>query len=349
MACRCEATNEYRYNQGYMYFTAGVPEILKSLALTIKKLGYNAEYQKGVIVVSVKCGSDLLIALCGEHFNEKEKKEIKFTFLPEGSVFDFGIFANLDTLSNACGILGGRDLVDMMNNKSFKVYFQPIIDMNNESIYGYECLLRGIGKKGEIIPPGKLFGMAKGSDLLLRLDRVARECSLEAIAEKNIDKYCFINFLPSSIYTPEVCLRTTYNLAVKLNLNLEKIVFEVSETEKVEDTGHLKSILTFYQKSGFRTALDDIGSGYASLSLLAKLSPDFVKVDREIIKDIHTSKLKQSILQALSDISSKNNILLLAEGVEKKEELEYVKSFNIRFVQGFYYAKPSPEPAIHLN
>jgi len=111
----------------------------------------------------------------------------------------------------------------------------------------------------------------------------------------------------------------------------------------------LKNILNFYKSKGFMVALDDVGSGYSSLNMIVQLLPDIVKVDREIVKDIDKNRANQSVFTAIVNIAKENNITVLAEGIETKEEYLYLKDNGASLVQGYYFAKPSSEPIRKIN
>ncbi len=139
-------------------------------------------------------------------------------------------------------------------------------------------------------------------------------------------------------------MQSTIQTVTNLNFNTDNIVFEVTETEKVQDMVHLKSVLDYYKQKGFKVDLDDIGSGYSSLHLLQALKPDYIKVDMETNRYIDKDKFKQSIYQALNYIAKANNIFVLAEGVETKAEYDFLKTEGIDFVQDYYFAKPQSKP-----
>lgn len=111
----------------------------------------------------------------------------------------------------------------------------------------------------------------------------------------------------------------------------------------MEDLGHLKNILDYYRSKGFRVALDDVGSGYSNLNVIAELKPDIIKIDREIIRNVHEDKIKNAILEALVRIARECGIDVLAEGVETVEEFEFLRD-KVDFAQGYFFGKPAPEP-----
>lgn len=95
-----------------------------------------------------------------------------------------------------------------------------------------------------------------------------------------------INFLPNAVYRPEVCIRSTFEAARVHGFPTEKIIFEVTEGEQVQDRAHLVNIFREYRRFGFQTAIDDFGAGYAGLNLLAEYQPDLIKIDMDLVRGI---------------------------------------------------------------
>jgi EAL domain-containing protein (putative c-di-GMP-specific phosphodiesterase class I) len=247
-------------------------------------------------------------------------------------------------LSTWCAQFTAKDLMDVLDNKRLIAHFQPILNVNDLSLYAHEALIRGQRDDGTIIPPNILFGQAREAELLFNLDRASRETVLSSAAHHQYFGRLFINFLPSAIYNPENCLSTTVALAKKYGFDFKNLTFEVVETERIADTEHLRHILDFYRAKGFNTALDDVGSGYSSLNLLASLAPNVIKIDRELITNIDQDPLKQAIVGGIMSMAIQSNIKTLAEGVETAQEFDYIKKIGIDLVQGFYFARPAPEP-----
>lgn len=282
------------------------------------------------------CGIDLLPT--------HERESINVFIDDSGNGISYNQIATIRSLEHYCSLADSQLLVDVLENKSLTTYFQPIIQVADESIFGYECLARGVDKAGQLISPGLLFELARRSDQLFYLDRYARENALKSAATKNIQEHVFINFIPTAIYNPELCLRDTMRWARQLDYDLSKIVFEVVETEKIDSMEHLNIILNYYNRQGVKTALDDVGSGYSSLQAFAQLHPDIIKLDHSLMQDIDKTPLKASILTAILTVAHDNGIKVLAEGVETKEEYDCVKKAGVDYVQGYFIAKPHPEP-----
>ncbi|RSD28257.1 EAL domain-containing protein [Mesobacillus subterraneus] len=235
-----------------------------------------------------------------------------------------------------------RDIVKVIGHGELVSYLQPIISLKNDAqVYGYESLLRT--GTPEQISPGKLFETANETGLLSLLDRRAREAAIKAKKEKvPAGIKSFINFLPSTIYNPEYCLRHTFRLVEKYQINPDDLVFEVVETEKITDVQHLKNVLNTYKRQGMKVALDDVGAGFSTLEVLEMLNPDYVKIDRQFISHCDQDAQKQEFLGEVITLARQLNIIVLAEGIERKEELEYCRKIGADLAQGYYLGKPQP-------
>jgi EAL domain-containing protein (putative c-di-GMP-specific phosphodiesterase class I) len=178
------------------------------------------------------------------------------------------------------------------------------------------------------------------------LDRVCRETHLVNAGRLNFGAHCrfLINFLPTAIYQPEFCLQTSLAAMRRSGLTPRQVIFEVVETEQVIDTGHLLRILDFYRRNGFGVALDDMGSGYSGLSLLAELQPNLIKIDRQIVSRSVSSTSHRNICASLVRMGHDNGQLVLAEGVETEDEMILMESLGVDLFQGYYFGRPQPHP-----
>ena len=218
----------------------------------------------------------------------------------------------------------------------FSFAYQPIVDIETRSIYAHEALVRG--------PNGE-----SAYSVLSHVNDANRytfdqACRVEAIrgaAELDVQELLSINFLPNAVYRPEACIRTTFEAARRYNFPIERIIFEVTEGEKVMDRPHLVNIFREYQRFGFRTAIDDFGAGYAGLNLLSEYQPDIIKIDMELVRNIDTSKAKQAIVEGIVSICSALNVRVLAEGIETPAERDFLRASGIHLMQGYLFCKPA--------
>ncbi|GAB3032602.1 EAL domain-containing protein [Bowmanella dokdonensis] len=212
--------------------------------------------------------------------------------------------------------------------------FQPIIDVRTGEIFAHEALVRG--PKGE----GAWSILSRVTDdNRYSFDQTCRVTAIRIASELGCDTRLSINFLPNAVYEPEACLRETLKAAHQHRFPREKIIFEVTEHEKV-DTAKIVEIFSTYHARGFLTAIDDFGEGYSGLNLLAQFQPDIIKLDMYLIRGIDSNPVKQAIFNGMALTASQLNILLLAEGVETKGEFEYLKQHGVRYMQGYYLCKP---------
>jgi len=226
----------------------------------------------------------------------------------------------------------------------FTMAFQPIVDLENREIFAQEALVRGLNREsaGEIISK-------VNNNTLYKFDQMCRVKAVSLAAKLNIQSFLSINFLPNAVYRPENCLRTTIQAANENNFPLDKIIFEITEVEKVSSNSHLKNIVTEYQRQGFKTAIDDFGAGYSGLNLLSVFQPDFLKLDMELTRDIDANPIKQAIVKGILHVARDLGISIISEGIETKNELDCLRSFGINLFQGYYFAKPSFESLAEIS
>src|SRR5690606_19415952 len=182
------------------------------------------------------------------------------------------------------------------------------------------------------IYPNEIFPAAKTRGRLYALDRVCRMAAVRHAAVLK-DVKAFINFIPTSIYSPEFCLRSTTSLANELGLDPRQLVFEVVETEKVDDVDHLREILAFYKKKGFQYALDDVGEGYSTIELLADLKPHYMKLDMQYVQGVAEDADKQKTALCFLEKAMEVGSVSLAEGVETKEDFDWLKQQGYQLFQ----------------
>lgn len=234
-------------------------------------------------------------------------------------------------------------IMELLEERRIETWIQPVLAASDFSIWGFECLMRARDGEGQIISPAKIIESAREENLLFMLDRVCRETHLQNASRFVEDRNLriLINFLPTAIYQPQFCLRSTFATAKKCNLDPRKVVFEVVETEAVDDGVHLQKILEEYRRNGFGVALDDVGAGFAGLQLLADLQPDLIKIDREMVTQATTSHWYETICRMLIQAGHEQGKLVLAEGVETAEQEAAMLDLGIDLLQGFRYARPT--------
>ena len=231
-----------------------------------------------------------------------------------------------------CGDCGSAERIGFR----FDYAFQPIVDVGTRTVFGHEALVRGPQGEGAATVLSQVNEQNR-----YRFDQACRVKAIKGAAPLGIRERLSINFLPNAIYKPELCIRTTLEAARAHAFPLERIIFEVTEGERVEDGPWLASILREYQRCGLLTAIDDFGAGYAGLTLLADFKPDLIKIDMLLIRDIDTSASRQAIVRGLLRICEDMGVRVIAEGIETSAERDFLYDAGVRLMQGYLFAPPA--------
>ena len=243
-------------------------------------------------------------------------------------------------------------LLEVLRTRRLETWYQPIVSATDGSLWGYECLVRGRSPVGELVNPDQLIAWSRQENLTFLFDRMCRETHLRNAAKVlggRRDIHLLLNFMPTAIYNAEFCLATTVAAAKLGGFESSQIVFELVETEEFKNLPHLRSILDYYRRKGFRVALDDLGSGYAGLTLLGELNPDMIKIDRQLVSRVIASPMYRDICASLIRLGRDHGKIVLAEGIETIEQKELLTRMGVDYLQGYLLGRPAPIPAAPIR
>ncbi|OBS10924.1 EAL domain-containing protein [Acidihalobacter prosperus] len=221
---------------------------------------------------------------------------------------------------------------------------QPIVDLNQTGrIFAYEALCRvDLGAAGRL-GGGEAFSIARRAGRLTDFDLVCQASAL-SVKKRLLPQGMpiFINAMPNSLLQSDFAAHPSFGLMQDLGVPPHEVVIEVVESEQVEDPEALATACDRLKAMGFRIALDDIGSGYSGLNLLATLRPDFVKIDRALVHGVHNSRMRVGVLEALISMAQRLGCVSIAEGLENVEDVELCRDLGVGYAQGYYFARPMP-------
>jgi EAL domain-containing protein (putative c-di-GMP-specific phosphodiesterase class I) len=217
----------------------------------------------------------------------------------------------------------------------FTMAFQPFVEAGTTRVFGYEALVRGPNQE----PAGSILSRVNDENRY-RFDQACRVKAIALAAELGLEGMLSINFLPNAIYRPETCIRATLEAAREVGFAHDRLLFEVTEGEKVGDHAHLRSIFAEYSRQGLKTAIDDFGAGYAGLNLLAEFQPDFLKLDMALTRSIDRDPVRQAIVAGILHTAEALGLRVIAEGIETAEEYRLLRSRGVRLFQGYFFARP---------
>jgi EAL domain-containing protein (putative c-di-GMP-specific phosphodiesterase class I) len=226
---------------------------------------------------------------------------------------------------------------DILLPFKFKMAFQPIVDVANHRVWGYEALVRGANGESALSILDQLTDETR-----YQFDQAARVMAIKtagALFERK-DLRLSINFMPNAVYEPTACIQRSLAAAKIVDFAHKNLMFEFTENERMVDPAHVQNIIEVYRKLGFLTAFDDFGAGYAGLGVLSQLQPDLIKIDMTLLRNIHLSHAKQVIVAGIVSIARALDIDVLGEGVESERELTVLRATGISLFQGHYFAKP---------
>ncbi|NEX63070.1 EAL domain-containing protein [Noviherbaspirillum sp. 17J57-3] len=218
----------------------------------------------------------------------------------------------------------------------FEYAFQPIVNVRTRTVFAHEALIRG--PQGE---PAETVLSRVNDGNRYQFDQACRVKAVATAARLGMTSYLSINFLPNAVYRPEACIQSTLKAAKEHSFPHEKIIFEVTESEKVFDKAHLLNIFRKYSDLGFKTAIDDFGAGYSGLGLLSDFQPSILKLDMDLIRGIDRSPPRQAIVKGVLLTSRLIGTQVVAEGVETPEERDYLREIGVELMQGFLFCRPA--------
>jgi EAL domain-containing protein (putative c-di-GMP-specific phosphodiesterase class I) len=286
---------------------------------------------------------DACVLDLGASLTEAEARRARALFVPgvdAPTLDDFGQIVSLHELHMAAQT---GWILEQFEDGRIVSHFQRIVHVGDTSrVFAHEALLRGNGRDGEPLEPMSILQQAREAGLLAQLDLAACRCAIREAARLPPSVTVFVNFSPAMIEDAETCLQTTLAAIDAAGLAPERFVFEVIEADRIQDAAQLEDVLRRYRRDGFRVALDDLGAGWSTLNLVHRLRPDFIKLDRELIREVHEDRVKDLIASKLLEIGHGLGIRTIVEGVEKPQELQWARARGADFVQGYLIARPGP-------
>jgi len=214
------------------------------------------------------------------------------------------------------------------------IAYHPIVDVTRQEIFGYEALMRST--EPALPHPGLVFDAAKRLGRIDELGHITRDRAAQPFTESMAPPgLLFVNVHVTDLDDP--ALR---NPRAPLSKVADRVVLEVTERSSLDEVKNTRSRIAALRELGFRIAMDDMGSGYAGLTSLALLEPEYVKLDMSLIRDVHLNPTQQKVIRAMTDLCRDLGMKVVAEGVETVDERDVLIESGCELLQGFLFAKP---------
>jgi len=238
-----------------------------------------------------------------------------------------------------------KELKEAIKNNEYVMYYQPIIDIKENKVWGVEALLRWNSKKRGLVSPAKFIPILEESGLIREVGDVIMDNVLKDAKEFEDENIYFtfsINVSVIQLLSENLALKLI-NKIKDIGVNKEKIIVEITESVLMENIDSIMPQIEILKNEGINIEIDDFGTGYSSLSYLKKLPVSALKIDQSFVKDILDDYEDEQIVKAIISMAKALNKKTIAEGAESKEIVDELKSLGVDYIQGYYFAKPMPK------
>jgi len=211
--------------------------------------------------------------------------------------------------------------------------YQPIVQSSQRRLIAYEALLRTT--EPSLPHPGAVVDAAQRLSALPQLGRAIRQHVASTVSKTPIPQV-FVNLHPNDLLDDDL-----YSREAPLSRIASRVVLEITERASLDAVGQVPLRVARLRQLGFRVAIDDVGAGYAGLNSIASLEPEFLKIDMALVRDVDVSSVKQKLIAAMASLCGELNIVVIAEGIETKQERDTLQRLGCETMQGYLFAKPS--------
>jgi EAL domain-containing protein (putative c-di-GMP-specific phosphodiesterase class I)/DNA-binding response OmpR family regulator len=234
-----------------------------------------------------------------------------------------------------------RELRDIIRRKRVTTLFQPIVVARDGKVFGYEVLTRG-ASNSSFRNSDMLFAFAREAKLAWALETVALEAALKRLRSFALNGRKFLLNLEAEMF--EESEFRIHEMVTFFSEHRGNFVFELTERAAIEDYAVFRRLLDEFRDKGIEVAIDDAGSGYASLEAIAALAPDYLKITKGLVSTLADEPIKQDLVKMLVDLAAKIGAKTLAEGIETVDEYEWCRDLGVDLLQGYYLAHPQDQP-----
>jgi len=237
----------------------------------------------------------------------------------------------------------------VVNEHLVRPVYQPIVDLSTGRVLGFEGLSRPFPESG-FSEPAPMFSAAESVERTVELDLTCMHAVVAGARQMPHDQLLMINISPRTIEAPHFTTDAMLSILARYGITPGRVVIELTERERVEDTNRLQSALTALQRTGLRIAADDVGAGNSGLRLLSQVRFDIVKLDLSLVQEGAERDSSRAVLRSLRDLAGRWGASVIAEGLETAGQLRTVLELGMTAGQGYLLARPMPKPQMtHID
>ena len=235
-----------------------------------------------------------------------------------------------------------EELLSIIEEGRIHPVFQPIVSLRDGQILGYEALSR-IDGKTKIQDMEEFFQLGVHYGKTWEIEKLCRKKILQTYAqfpETQKTGKLFINVNPLVMQDEKFKQNYTKKQLEKRGIASEKIVIEVTERNTIDNLQEFQDTMKHYQQEGYEIAIDDVGSCYSGLNVIANTKPRYIKIDMALVRGIDKDPMRQALLKGLVEMANHTSFELIAEGIETEDELEMLMKLGIDYGQGYLLERP---------
>jgi len=242
----------------------------------------------------------------------------------------------------AGGEVAGQ-IARIVNEHLVRPVYQPIVDLTNGRVLGFEGLARPMPESG-YADPSSMFASAETVGRTVELDLTCLHAVVNGARSMPADQLLTINMSPRTIEAPHFSPEALLAILGRYSIAPQRVVVELTEREKIEDINRLQRVLGSLQRNGLRIAADDVGAGNAGLRLLSQFRFDIVKIDLSLVQEGTERDSSRAVLRSLRDLAGRWGAAVIAEGLETAAQLRAIRELGLTVGQGYLLARPMPHP-----
>jgi EAL domain-containing protein (putative c-di-GMP-specific phosphodiesterase class I) len=229
-------------------------------------------------------------------------------------------------------------LIEIVHNKELWTVFQPIQELESRKLFAHEALSRG-PRRTALERPGPLFELAQNHGLVEELERACRRRTFLDWDVFGTPGRLFVNTVPATVRDASFLGRGVMEY-LGSRISPQLVTFEITEHEVIENLTLYRDAMQSFIELGFSFAIDDLGSGHSGLETMAQLGVSYLKIDMQLVRDLHLRPVNRQVVKAILEMGEGMGATVIAEGIEKPEEVDVLRELGVRYGQGYHLALP---------
>jgi EAL domain-containing protein (putative c-di-GMP-specific phosphodiesterase class I) len=229
-------------------------------------------------------------------------------------------------------------LLEIIQNREIWTAFQPIVELQGGGVMGWEGLSRG--PRGSALEmPLALFRLSGRHGMTEELERACRRQAFRDWKALGREGRLFVNTVPATVRDTSFLGRGVLDY-LGPGLSPREVTLEITERSVIDNLNIYREAMHEFTDLGFTFAIDDVGAGYSGLETVATLKPAYLKIDMSLVREVHQKKVSQRVVKAILEMGDGLGAMVIAEGVETREEADALADLGVRWVQGYLFARP---------